>query len=376
MATDRVDEDSDEDETTSGRSGDGAPIPEHPSAPGKVMLRVKRISSRRGVKHLMRAVERYGERLGSQFAGAMTYFSFLSLVPLLMVAFAVAGIVLGKNEELLTTLQDQITAAVPGDLAEPINNLITSVVNNPLAVGIPGLLIALYSGIGWMANLRKAMRAIWRPSFDKDIQAKENFFLSLVKDLGSLAGLGIAIVVSLGLSAFGVQFQKTLLGWLGLGDVGWLVPVTTVTAILIAVAADVLIFLWVYTILPGKELRSPLKARVRGSILAALAFELLKYALTTLVPGIATGSATAAIFGPVIGLLFFFNLTAQVVLFVAAWIATADGSPTEEDLEGDGPLEEVPEATVVVRKDMSAGKAAAILGAGAAAGGFLARRKR
>ena len=38
--------------------------------------------------------------------------------------------------------------------------------------------------------------------------------------------------------------------------------------------------------------------------------------------------------------------------------------------------EEVPEATVMVRKDMSTGKAAAILGAGAAAGGFLARRKR
>ncbi len=374
MAGEQVDEDV---EQTNDRPGDGAPIPKNPSAPGKVMLLVKRVSSRRGVKHLIRAVTRYAERLGSQFAGAMTYFSFLSLVPILMVAFAVAGIVLGKNEELLLKLQEQITAAVPGDLADPLNNLITSVVNNPLAVGIPGLLIALYSGIGWMGNLRKAMRAIWRPSFDKDIQAKENFFLATAKDLGSLGGLGLAIAVSLGLSAFGVQFQTAFLNWVGLGDVSWLVPVTTVTAILIAVAADVLIFLWVYTILPGKELRSPLKARVRGSILAALAFEILKYALTTLVPGIATGSATAAIFGPVIGLLFFFNLTAQVVLFVAAWIATADGSPTEEDLDDDqGELEEVPEATVVVRKDMSAGKAAAILGAGAAAGGFLARRRR
>ena len=32
---------------------------------------------------------RYGDRLGSQFAGAMTYFSFLSLVPILMVGFSV-----------------------------------------------------------------------------------------------------------------------------------------------------------------------------------------------------------------------------------------------------------------------------------------------
>ena len=45
------------------------------------MLRGKRIASKRSVKHLMAAVTRYGDRLGSQFAGAMTYFSFLSLVP-------------------------------------------------------------------------------------------------------------------------------------------------------------------------------------------------------------------------------------------------------------------------------------------------------
>ncbi len=76
-----------------------------------------------------------------------------------------------------------------------------------------------------MGNLRKAIRAIWRPAFEKDVYAKENFALALVKDLGSLAGLGVAIVVSLTLSAFGVQFQTAILGWIGLGDVAWLVPV-------------------------------------------------------------------------------------------------------------------------------------------------------
>ena len=47
------------------------------------------------------------------------------------------------------------------------------------------------------------------------------------------------------------------------------------------------------------------------------------------------------------GLLFFFNLVAQLVLFVAAWIATAEGGPELDD----GPLPEVPEATLIVRKD-------------------------
>src|SRR6478672_52130 len=349
-----------------------APIPPKPSLIGRLILRGKRIASHKSVKHLIEAITRYGDRLGSQFAGAMTYFSFLSLVPILMVAFAIGGIVLQNNQDLLDELENQVAILLPPELAAPITGLIDSVVANPLGVGIVGLLIALYSGIGWMGNLRKATRAIWRPEFEEDKATVDNIVVATIKDLGSLAGLGVAIVVSLGLSTFGAQFANQILEWLGLADQPWLGPVITIITLLIAMAADVLIFMWVYTMLPGKELRSPFKARLRGSILAAVGFEVLKYALIVLLPGAATPSRTAAIFGPVIALLFFFNLVAQLVLFVAAWIATADGGPEIDD----EPLPEVPEATTVVRKDSSAAKAAALVGVGAAVGWGAARRRR
>jgi len=359
--------------TLNGAAGKKAPLPtEKPTLIGRLVLRGKRIASKRSVKHLIAAITRYGDRLGSQFAGAMTYFSFLSLVPILMVGFAVGGIVLQNNQELLTTLEDQVAELLPAELAEPITALIDSVVANPLGIGITGLLIATYSGIGWMGNLRKATRAIWRPEFEEDKSKVDNFILATIKDLGSLAGLAVAIVVSLGLSTFASQFATQVLDLLGLGDQPWLGPVITIITLLIAMAADVLIFLWVYTVLPGKELRSPMKARLRGSILAAVGFEILKYALIVLLPDAATGSKTAAIFGPVIGLLFFFNLVAQMVLFVAAWIATAEGGPELDD----GPLPEVPEATLIVRKDRSTTRSAALVGVGAAVGWGAARRRR
>jgi membrane protein len=345
---------------------------ERPSFIGRIVLRGKRIASHKSVKHLIAAITRYGDRLGSQFAGAMTYFSFLSLVPILMVGFAVGGIILQNNQELLTELEDQVAVLLPAELADPITALIDSVVANPLGVGITGLLIATYSGIGWMGNLRKATRAIWRPEFEENKATVDNFVLATVKDLGSLAGLAVAIVVSLGLSTFGSQFATQVLTWLGLGDQPWLSPVITVITLLIAMAADVLIFMWVYTVLPGKELRSTFKARLRGSILAAIGFEVLKYALIVLVPGAGSTSRTAAIFGPVIALLFFFNLVAQLVLFIAAWIATAEGGPELDD----GPLPEVPEATLIVRKDRSATRTAALMGVGAAVGWGAGRRRR
>jgi len=351
-------------------------LPAERSFVGRMVLRGKRIASRKSIKHLIRAVTRYGDRLGSQFAGAMTYFSFLSLVPILMVGFAVGGIVLANNRPLLNDLETQITKVLPDELATKITDVINDVVDNPLGVGITGLLIALYAGIGWMGNLRKATRAIWRPEFEENKAEADNIVIATLKDLGSLAGLAVAITVSLGLSTlgarFGARFQTTLLNLLGLGDQEWLTTVVAITTILIAMAADILIFLWVYTVLPGKALRSPMKARLRGSILAAIGFEVLKFALLNILPNVTERSLTAQIFGQVIGLLFFFNLVAQLVLFVAAWIATAEGGPELDD----GPLEEVPEATVVVRKDVSPSRVAALVGVGAAVGWGAARRRR
>ncbi len=357
--------------STPTRAGSG-PVPADPSTVGRFVLLGKRIASRHGVKHLMRSITRYGERLGSQFAGAMTYFSFLSLVPILMVGFSIGGIVLANNQDLLTSLENEVAQLLPAGIAEPVTALIDSVVANPLGVGIVGLLIALYSGIGWMGNLRKAIRALWGREFETGKATADNIVVGTLKDLGALAGLALAVVVSLGLSALGGQFQIAVLKLLGLDDQQWLVPVVTVTTILIAVAADVLIFLWVYTILPPKSQRSPFKARLRGSIIAAIGFEILKYALTTILPAFTSTSRTAIIFGPIIGLLFFFNLVAQLVLFVAAWVATADDGQEEDD---DGQLPEVPEATFIVRKGPSGARSAALLGVGAVLG-WGARRRR
>ena len=40
------------------------------------------------IAHLIRATERFNDRLGNQFGAAITYFSFLSMIPILMVSFA------------------------------------------------------------------------------------------------------------------------------------------------------------------------------------------------------------------------------------------------------------------------------------------------
>ncbi len=325
--------------------------PEKPTLVGRVKALVVRVKARESVQHLMRAFQRYGERLGSQFAGAITYFSFLSLVPIMMVAFSVAGFVLANQPDLLQSLEDGIAKQLPsgsGGMSDTINKVIETAINARFTVGIVGLVIALYSGIGWMGNVRSAIQAQWRPDFDEDQEVREDSFIkNLFRNLGSLAGLGLAIVVSLALSAAGAWASTSVLIWLGLDHIAVLKPVFTIVPILIAMAADVLIFMWVYTILPPRHQKGNRGALVRGSIIAAIGFEIFKFALTYLLPKV-TSSATGQIFGSIIGLLFFFNITATMVLIVAAWISTSEGGPQKRDVD---PAEraEVPEPAVVVR---------------------------
>ncbi|GGM02456.1 inner membrane protein YhjD [Nakamurella endophytica] len=344
--------------------------------PSALAARIKALTARPGILHLTRAGGRFTERLGTQFAGAITYFSFLALVPILMVAFAVVGFVLAGQPGQIDELKGQITKQIPGTLGSQLSDQLNSAIDARYTVGIIGLVVALYSGISWMGNVRNAIQAQWRPDFDEDQEtAQESLPVNLLRSFLRLVGLGVALLLSIVLSSVGGALTSQVLDWLNLSDVGWLKPVLVIVPILLAMAADVLVFLWVYTALPPRHMRAPRKALIRGSIAAAVGFELLKQALA-LFPSLLT-STSAKIFGPIIGLLFFFNLTAMLVLFVAAWIATAPGSPglAEKSTQDPGP-DDVPPAVLVVQEPMSRPKLAGLLGAGALLGWGVGRRRR
>ncbi len=350
----------------------GRPTPDKPKRPlvRWVKLRVAVIMRRPAVQHLMRAAKRFSERLGSQFAGAITYFSFLSLLPILMVAFSAAGFVLASRPELLAQLESQITAQFPSSgsgMGDIITKLLNSAVGARATVGIVGLITALYSAIGWMGNVRAAIQAQWRPDFDENQEiASSSFVKNLWKNLWMFVTLGVAMVISLSLSAVASNLTTSILGWLGLSHISILKPIFAIIPIILAVGADVLIFAWVYTVIPQKGMKATRKALLRGALMAAVAFEVMKFLLTFFLPKI-TGSPTGAIFGPIIGLLFFFNLVSTMVLFVAAWIATSPGGfgdRSREKKEPDG----VPEPAVILPESLSRKRAIGYVGVGAILG--------
>lgn len=313
---------------------------------------------------LVRAAQRYQEQYGDYYAAAITYFSVLALVPLLMIAFAVAGFVLSGNEDLLNRLQSSISEAVPSEqLSELVNGIVNEAIQQAGAVGAIGLLAALYSGLGWMTNLREALTAQWGQG-----PTTLSFLKKAAADLASLVGLGLAMVVSFAISALGGGVGQALFSLVGIENTLAAAVVLRLLTILLSLAASWLVFLWVLARLP----RQPVTVRsaVWGALFAAVGFEVLKQVGVIYIRSL-SGSPAAAAFGPILGLLVFAYLTSRFILFVTAW--TAQARENRELV----PPEPAPPAVIrpVVRERGSAATAASLFGAGAVVGWMLRRRR-
>jgi membrane protein len=319
--------------------------------------------------HLVRAGTRYTDHHGDHYAAAITFFSILSLVPLLMIAFAVAGYVLFFNPSLLDEIRQAITAAVPGNLADTINPIIDQAIAQRNTVAGFGLVTALYSGIGWMSNLREALSEQWAQAPDPPALPKRLLF-----DLLALLGLGVALVGSFAITGLASGFAADLLRFVGLDDQTWAVFLLRVLGIVLGLAANFGVFLWVIARLPRQH--TPLRNAVKAAVLGAVGFEILKQVMTVYLSSVTT-SPSGAVFGSLLGLLVFVNFVSRFTLFVTAWAATAKESEQEEPAPVPGPA--VIRSEVVVRSGPNAATAAGLLGAGLVTGllglRFLNRRR-
>lgn len=282
---------------------------------------VTRVERNHIVAHFLRATERFNDRLGNQFGAAITYFSFLSLIPMLMVAFAGAGYVLASHPTLLEDIFSRILNNVSDPtLAATLKNTINTAVQQRTTVGLVGLLVALYSGINWMGNLREAVRAQSRDVWERAPQDKEKIWVKYLRDIVALIGLLIALIITLSITSISGAAQQTIINVLHLDAIGWLKPAWRMIGLSISIFANYLLFFWIFWRLPRHRPRK--KALLRGTLLAAVGFEVLKIIMTFTLPKLVSSPSGAA-FGSVLGLMAFFYFFARLILFCAAWIATA-----------------------------------------------------
>jgi len=324
-----------------------------------VKARIQRVIGKRPwLDHLIRAGGRYRTRRGDHYAAGITYFTVLSLFPLLMVAFAIAGFVLAGNQELFDELQSKIVENMPGEFGTQINDLVDQAVESRGTVGVLGLLTGLWTGLGWMANLRAALTEQW----EGDVPDDGNFLTTKISDLGALIGLGLALILSLALSAVGSGgLGARVVEAVGLGDVFGMGVLLRLVSIVLAVMASWAVFVWIIARLPRTKVT--LASAAKAGLLAAVAFELFKFVASIYLRSVLQSPAGAA-FGSIIGLMVFSYITYRIILFATAWAATAAENELPAEIEPPAPAVIRPR---VVDSKLSGGIGAAAFGAGALA---------
>lgn len=303
---------------------------------------VEKVTSNAAVAHWMRALQRYNVRLGAQSAAAITYFSVLALMPVIMVAFAAVGLTLTVfRPDLLELIKETVTSQMTaGQLADSMKSLIDQAANSWRGVGPIGLLLALWAGQGWIGNLKSAVRAQLRDDADRP-EAKSMVLLEALINIGIMFGLLLGVLLTFALNSATTALGGTVLGWLGLQGTPAGVLGVQVIGLVANLLAAFLLFMFLLLVFP--ERRPPLRFHVQGALLGAIGTTALQ-SLTTVLIKVFAGNATAAVFGSVIIVMLFFNLFAQLIIITAAWVGTGESSPSEVTAQAEAPEESSDEA--------------------------------
>lgn len=246
---------------------------------------------------LLDVQERYSDLNGNNMAAAVTFQAFVSLLPLLLVAVAVVGIVAGEGVDVAGRVISEL--GLTGDAASAVTDAVDAAKGSEKVAGPIGIISLLWSGLGLVNALQYAYNQVWQ------VEAR-----GLKDKAVGLLWLGGAVVLFVGAAAI-----TTALQWLP----GFLRPL----GVVVALAVNFGLWVWTAKILPNTHL--PWKAVLPGSIMATIGFEVLKLVGGIYVPrAVASSSQLYGALGIVVAILawlFFFGrlIVYSAVVNVVLW---------------------------------------------------------
>jgi membrane protein len=277
--------------------------------------RLRRQRDRRPwLDHLVHAGGHYNRVQGDLLASGVTYYVFLALFPVLLLLASIAGLVLRGDPLLQEQLTTAVREAVPGSTGADLAGEVTRAIGSATTFGLIGLAGFLFVGLGAMDKVRVGMDIVWRGRPDPP-----DFLADRLKDLLALLGLGAAGAASIALTTTATTASSRLLDLFGLDEVPGSFLLTGGLAIALALAGDVLVFLWVLKGVPDNPFG--LRQLLPGAVFGAVGFEALKLVGNWYL-SIIGSNVTAQALGGIVGVLVWINVVARFAFYTAAWTAT------------------------------------------------------
>lgn len=249
--------------------------------------RVDRYQQRhRWVGFPLAVVYKFSDDQGGYLAALITYYGFLSIVPLLLLATASLGFLLQGNSELEARILDSALRQFPviGDqLSGPAG------LSGSTTAVVIGILGSLYGALGVAQAAQNAMNIAWAVPRNR----RPDPFRSRLRSALLLLTAGLALVGTAVLSAVSA-------GAMSLG--GALGAVLSLATMLVAIALNAGVIAFAFRLLTA----APLSFRdvLPGAISAAVIWQLMQTAGAAYVNTVVAGaSATNGVFALILGLI-------------------------------------------------------------------------
>lgn len=261
-----------------------------------------------------RALHRFNHFRGTRLAGTVTFYGFLSVFPILVLAFSVTLRVVGT--EGVAQLEDFVEEFVPG-ISDQL--ALQRVRTSASSLQVVGAVTLLVTGLGWVDATRASVRSMWGlPDRDGSFVGRK------LRDLLALIGLGILVALSLLATTWASGQGERLLQRINLDDSSAGQVALNGLAQALAWVTATLIVGYVIAGLP--RIRIPWTVLVPAALVGGIVLELLKHVLIGYISGVASNNTYGA-FGVPIALLVWIYVIARLLMVVAAWTAERCGAP-------------------------------------------------
>jgi membrane protein len=246
-------------------------------------------------------------------AAALTYYSFFSLFPLLILAVSLVSLWLG-DVEARVLIFDNLTRILPGSgqlLTDAVEAALSSR-NNAGILALVGIAVLIFSASGAFDALDKAINRAWKT------EKMPGFFISKLIGLGMMVGVILIVLASLITTALlttSRAIASNVFGEVPGADIFWQVANFAGTLTIIFI-----VFVLIYRVLPRMEIG--LKDVWLGALIAAVAWDIVKEGFAYyLGSSFANYNAVYGTLGAVVALLTWIYVSSIIILIGAEFSA-------------------------------------------------------
>ncbi len=311
-------------------------------------------------------------------AAGLAFSVFTTLIPLLVLLFAVVGYALASSEAATREVISAVRRLLPFASEEIIGSLLV-IMHSHRTIGLIGLVGLIWAATTIVSSIRTVLNTVF------EVRETRSLIVGKLFDLVMVLVLGVFFLLSIGFTAAFALVQE--LGTTVLREAGvrtdWVAPATALGA---ALLINVVMFTLLYTTAPARPV--PLRVAAIGGTTTALLFELAKQLFRVYISLAREGTLGPAsgTLGAIVLLLLWIYYSALVFILGAevVFVFEARGGPARgagrrtgvhggapRGVAGEAPAAETDQPPASTTSDRDAGRA----GRDAAREGAAARQE-